>query len=457
MDIIIYFVKENRNMAERYISCDSLKKYEENYKNDCHYKLLTQVLSKTDINNLAYNTNAQIANPHMFSIDIKTMKALNQFGTGRCWLFAAHNVLRELIAKKINVEVLELSQNYTAFWDKFERANYFLMNIIDTANRDIDDREVTFILNTGVQDGGQWDMFVNITEKYGIVPKIVMPETHQSNNSHQMNTILNRNLKRDAIILRNMFKAGESMEAMLNIKDGMMKDIYAFLRSCYGNVPDTFDFEYKDKDNNCHKETNLTPLSFKEKYIGDMLKDYVGIINSPTNDKPYDKLYTVKLLGNVEGVPTVKHFNLELSEFKQMIINQLKDDEVVWFGCDCGKYNDGSINLWDNNTYDYNLVTKLDVDFTKAEQLDYKLSAMDHAMVITGVHLENDKPVRWKIENSWGDGGANSGYHTMSDSWFDKYVYQAVVNKKYFGDKVKLFEQEPIELQPWDPMGTLAN
>lgn len=442
-------------MPEKHISIDTLKKYEENYNNDSHYKLLTQVLSKTDINNLAYNTNAQVKNPHMFSIDIKTMKAPNQFATGRCWLFAAHNVLRELVAKKINVEFLELSQNYTAFWDKFERANYYLINIIDTADKHIDDREVVHIIDTGVQDGGQWDMFVNVTEKYGIVPKSVMPETHQSNNSYQMNNVLNQNLKHNAIILRNMYKSGNSYDEMIEAKTEMMKNIYGFLRSCYGNVPDVFDFEYKDKDDKYHKETGLTPLSFKEKYIGDILQDYAGIINGPTDDKPYDKLYTVKRLGNVEGAPNVKHFNLELSEFKQMIINQLKDGDVVWFGCDCGR-GDSAINLWDNNTYNYKLLTKLNDDFTKAEQLDYKISAMNHAMVITGVHLEDDKPIRWKIQNSWGDGGANSGYHTMSDSWFDMYVYQAVVNKKYFGDKVKLLEQEPIELKPWDPMGTLA-
>jgi Aminopeptidase C len=444
-------------MNNRNISCDTLRQYEENYRNDNHYKLLTQVLSKTDINNLSYNTQAQVPNPHMFSIDIKTMKALNQHGTGRCWLFAAHNVLRERIAEKINVESLELAQNYTAFWDKFERANYFLLNIIDTADRDIDDREFVFILDTGVSDGGQWDMFVNITEKYGIVPKIVMPETHQSNNSNMMNSILNRNIKHDAIILRNMCQAGSPIEDVLEVKDGMMKDIYAFLRSCYGNIPETFDFEYKDKDGNYHKETELTPLSFKEKYIGSMLSDYVGIIHGPTADKPFDTLYTVSRLGNVEECPTVKHFNLDLADFKQMVINQLKDNEIVWFGCDCGKDGDGSINLWDDTIYDYTALTKLSVDFTKAEQLDYKLSAMNHAMVITGVHLDGDKPVRWKIENSWGDGGANGGYHTMSDTWFDKYVYQAVVNKKYFGDKLSLLGKEPVVLKPWDPMGTLAH
>ena len=444
-------------MDKRSISCDTLKQYEENYSNDSHYKLLTQVLSKTDINNLSYNTQAQVPNPHMFSIDIKTMKALNQHGTGRCWLFAAHNVLRERIAEKLNVEFLELSQNYTAFWDKFERANYFLLNIIETADRDVDDREVVFLIDTGVSDGGQWDMFVNVTEKYGIVPKIVMPETHQSNNSGMMNNILNRNLKHDTILLRNMINAGSSMEEVLEVKDGMMKDIYAFLRSCYGNIPSEFDFEYKDKDGNYHKETGLTPLSFKEKYIGSMLDDYVGIIHGPTADKPFDKLYTVSRLGNVEGSPTVKHFNLDLADFKQMVINQLKDNEIVWFGCDCGKDGDGSINLWSDTMYDYTTLTKLDVSFTKAEQLDYKLSAMNHAMVITGVHLDGDKPVRWKIENSWGDGGANGGYHTMSDTWFDKYVYQAVVNKKYLGDKVKLLDEEPIVLKPWDPMGTLAD
>lgn len=439
------------------ISCCDLEKFNNSYENSPNSRLLTNALYKLNINDLAFCGEALNSQNFLFSIDIKTMKSTNQKGSGRCWLFAATNVLREKIAKEKNIEDFELSQSWLAFWDKFERCNYYLESIISTAELPTDDRTVSFILSTGVQDGGQWDMFVNIVNKYGIVPKSAYPETAQSSGTWPMNDQLNRNLKHNAVILRDMFKNNIPVEEIQNTKNNMLEKIYKFLVTCFGAIPKTFNFEGKDKDGNYFIEKDYTPASFKEKYIGNMLSDYISIINGPTADKPYDKLYTVDMLGNVCEAEPVKYLNLELQEFKNLIITQLKDGEIVWFGSDCGKFGERTKNLWDPALYEYEAVTGLDISLTKAQQLDYLNSAMNHAMVITGVHLSDDKPVRWKIQNSWGTDGANEGYYFMSDAWFDDYVYQAVINKKYLDNKKEILESEIIHLKPWDPMGTLAD
>ena len=316
---------------------------------------------------------------------------------------------------------------------------------------------MSFILATGVHDGGQWDMFANIVEKYGVVPKDVYDETFQSCHTANMNHVLNRNLKACAVKLREMARQGACEEAIQSEKQSMLADVYAFLCSCYTEPPKAFDFEYVDKDKAYHLEKGLTPLTFRDKYVGDLLKKTVSIIHAPTADKPYHQTYTVRLLGNVVGGKPVKHLNLTMDEFKAAIIAQMQAGKVVWFGSDVGKFGERERGVWDDQCFDMELLTGLNLTISKADALDYGFSAMNHAMVLTGVQLEDGKPTRWKIENSWGDKNGSKGYYVCSDSWFDQYVYQAAVEKEYLGDLAALSEKEPVVLAPWDPMGTLAD
>lgn len=439
------------------ITAEQLKAYSAQYNADPVRKLATAALSKSEMGDVAFvSAGANLMHPK-FSIDIPTLPVTNQKKSGRCWLFASLNVLREKIAKEKGIADFELSQSYAAFWDKFERANYFCECIIATADKPTDDRVVQHILTTGVHDGGQWDMFVNIAEKYGIVPKDAMGETAQSSNSRDMNNMLNRSLKNAAIHIRAMMKKGVPMKEVDLYKETVLGKVYGFLCSCYGEPPKHFDFEYVDKDGAYHVEKDYTPQSFYEKYIGRDLEKTISIINAPTDDKPYYRTYTVSMLGNVVGGKDVMYLNLPMSEFKELIIKQLKGGNVVWFGSDVGKFGGRAAGLWDDGTFDYELLTGLDLTISKKDGLDYWFSAMNHAMVITGVNLdENGAPTRWKIENSWGNESGHKGYYVCSDTWFDQYVYQAVVTKDILGDKATLLEQKPIVLNPWDPMGSLA-
>ena len=420
-------------------------------------QIATLALGKTDVKSAAWSVGDAFAMAQKFSVSIETLPVANQEASGRCWLFAATNVLRERIAKTLNLEKFELSKSFLAFWDKFERCNYLLENVIDTADRPTDDRNVAFLLTTGVHDGGQWEMFANVVRKYGVVPKDAYGETYQSSHTWPMNSVLNRNLKVCAVRLRGMVRDGASREALQAEKERMLGKIYGFLCSCYTEPPKQFDFEYVDKDKAYHVERDLTPMAFYEKYVGDLLDQTVSVIHAPTADKPYHRTYTVRYLGNVVGGKEVVHLNLEMQELKDAIIRQLQAGKVVWFGSDVGPDGEREKGIWDDRSYNLSLLTGLELDISKADGLDYWLSAMNHAMVLTGVNLVDGRPNRWKIENSWGDKNGEKGYYVCSDSWFDKYVYQAAIEKEYLGELAALAQQAPTMLEAWDPMGTLAD
>ena len=435
---------------------DTLDVWKKRFENDPGRKLARMALSRADINNAAYDAAAGSTLRYTFSVEIPTLPVTNQQSSGRCWLFAAANVLRERIAARLELEQFELSQSYLAFWDKFERANYFIQGILDTADRPLDDRVVSFILTTGVHDGGQWDMFANIVRKYGVVPKSAFDETWQSSHSRQMNHYLNRYLKKCAVKIRDMKNGGESCEAIRAYREEILEKVFSFLCTCYGVPPTEFDFEYTDKNKEYHIMPGMTPASFTEEFVGDYLDSVISVINAPTADKPYGRTFSVKCLGNVVGGRDVKHLNLPMADFKAAVIRQMQAGKVVWFGSDVGKWGDRDNGFWDDAAFDVQLLTGLDLDLSKEDALDTGFSAMNHAMVLTGVDIRDGKPVRWKIENSWGDEKSKKGYYICSDTWFDQYVYQAAIEKEYLGADAEKYAAEPIWLEPWDPMGTLA-
>lgn len=376
-------------------------------------------------------------------------------------MFAALNTMRHSLQAEFKIKDFELSQNYTNFWDKFEKSNYFYENVLKTADLPIGDRKVDFLMTTPQQDGGQWDMLCALIEKYGIVPKSVMPETYNSEKSSELNSVLNLKLRKDAVALRQLVADGVSATDIQVKKDAMLTEVYRMLTYALGAVPTEFDFEYRDDDKNYHIDRNLTPQTFYEKYVGWQLADYVSIINSPTDDKPYNHLYTVEMLGNVVGGREVRHLNLDIDTFKQLAIKQLQAGESVWFGSDVGQSSDRKLGIMDTEIYQQAEMLDMDLSISKGQRLDYGESLMTHAMVITGVDLVEGQPTKWKVENSWGDKVGTKGYFVMSDSWFDEFVYQIVINKRFLPEnlqKVETDEQDkPTVLAPWDPMGALAS
>lgn len=440
------------------ISPEMMQTMQTNLQQKQEANIIKDSIITNGINGTALQNETLISMVNVFSEEIDTGKVANQRQSGRCWIFAALNIFRHEISKRLNLnEDFELSQDYLMFWDKLEQSNYFLEAIIKTADEPLDGRLLAFLLETPQQDGGQWDMLVSLVQKYGVVPKQVMPETYQSGHSRELNSILDAKLRECAITLRNLNEEGKSAKALADTKTEMLSDIYTILAFSLGEPPKTFDFEYRDQAGNFHRENGLTPQTFFKKYAGYDLNNYVSIINAPTDDKPYGKTFTVKFLGNVVGGKPIRYLNVDMKTLKELAIKQLKDDETVWFGCDVARYADRRSGVLDPHLYDYETAFQTHFRFTKAERLDYKESFLTHAMVLTGVNLADGEPNRWKVENSWGEKAGDQGYFVMSDKWMDEYTYQVVVNKKYLTQElIDALDQEPIELEPWDPMGSLA-
>ena len=401
---------------------------------------------------------AAVENIPVFSLDLTKDKVSDQKASGRCWMFAALNTFRHKMIAGFQLEDFELSQAHTFFWDKYEKSNWFLEQVLATADQELTSRKVKFLLDTPQQDGGQWDMVVSLFEKYGVVPKSVYPESISSSNSRELNQILNKLLRQDAQILRELVAEGANSADLQAKKEELLQGVFNFLAMNLGLPPRQFDFSYRDKDNNFHSESGLTPQVFFKKYVDLKLDDYVSIINAPTVDKPYGKSYTVEMLGNVVGSKPVRYLNVEMDRLKELAIAQMQAGETVWFGSDVGQSSNRKAGIMADGMYDF--TSSMDIQLTqdKAGRLDYSESLMTHAMVLTGVDLdENGKAKKWKVENSWGEKVGNKGYFVASDSWMDEYTYQIVVRKEFLTEaELAAYEAEPIVLAPWDPMGALA-
>lgn len=426
----------------------------DNYQKNAKFSAVENAATKNGLLNALENRASHAANLPVFSVDLTNDPVSNQKQSGRCWMFAALNTFRHKILTEFKLENFELSQAYTFFWDKYEKSNWFLEQIIGTSDLEIGDRKLKFLLDVPQQDGGQWDMVVALFQKYGVVPKDIYPESISSSASRELDQYLNKILRQDAQILRDLIQNGVDVAAK---KAELLQEIFNYLAMTLGLPPQKFDFEYRDKDDQFHKFEDITPQAFYEKFVDIKLDDYVSVINAPTADKPYNKSYTVEFLGNVIGALDVRHLNVEMDRFKKLAIAQMQAGETVWFGCDVGQVSNRQDGLLTMDAYDF---SAMDLDFTqdKASRLDYSESLMTHAMVLTGVDLDAaGNSLKWKVENSWGEKVGKKGYFTASDAWMDEYTYQIVVRKEFLtADELAAYEAEPEVLLPWDPMGALA-
>lgn len=396
-----------------------------------------------------------------FDVEVTQGERCNQERSGRCWMFASLNTMRYRIIKKYNLKTFELSQAYPLFWDKLEKSNWFFENVLDTLDEPLDGRLVSYLLADPIGDGGQWDMFKSLVKKYGVVPKEAMPETACSRNTREMDSYLTRYLRGAARRLRESHAAGVAADDLAAMKKEMMGDVYHLLVTCLGEPPASFGVRLRDKDGRLALSGTFTPAAFFDEAVGMDVDDYVSLISAPTADKPFGHTYTVSRLGNVVEDGGVRYLNLPIQRLKECAVAQLREDLPVWFGCDVGQSYLREEGIMDTAALDVDGLFGFPVEgcMDRAERLDYGESLMTHAMVLEGVNLdEAGRPTLWKVENSWGADHGRDGFDTLSDAWFDEYVYQVVVDKKHLTDEERAaYEtEEPRVLAPWDPMGSLA-
>ena len=418
---------------------------------------IQNAVSMNSVSSIGLNSTVVNNNPYIFNNQIDFgLPITNQKSSGRCWLFATCNLIRTMTYQNWSeefgkIEDFEISQSYLYFWDKLERYHRNLRYFIDILKLEKDqDRYKYQLFQDPMGDGGQWDMAKEIVKKYGIVPKQVYPDTHHSKSSREMNKILTKQLKSDFSVLENTDE--QVIEQVIVL---MMNRVYKMLVSFLGKPPVNFDWTFKNKDSKIFTFHDMTPLSFLEKtqFKPD---DWVSIINDQRKENPYNKYYQVKYLGNVFD-KHVGWINLNMDRINQLTKNSIDDKMPVWFGCDVGSEWDRNSGVQDPNIINHKDVLGLETVQDKEARLRTFSSLPNHAMLITGYHDENKNVKRWKVENSWGKSSGTDGFLLMTNKWMDEYVFQVLINKKHLTDEEnKLLSSEPSDIEPWDPLGTLA-
>jgi bleomycin hydrolase len=452
------------------LTSDQVERFAKRVEADPTAKMMQNALAGTDVDKVVLDHARKLSIPRSMSHHLDDWEPTDQKQSGRCWMFAGLNLLRVGVAARLGVKEFEFSQSYLQFWDKLEKANHWLESILATADRDVDDRTVAHLLASPAEGGGQWNMFLALVAKHGLVPKEVMPETESSSKTSKLNRDISAVLRRAAQDLRSRQAGGAASEELAVAKEDVLAAVHRMLCLHLGTPPTSFVWQWRDSDKVFHRDGELTPREFVERYVTLPSEDYVCLVHDPRSSSPFGRTFTVEHLGNVVGAPQVVYLNVEMSVIKRLTAEALvgsadRPAEPVWFGCDVGQMLDGSLGLWHASLYDYDELygtQDLGPVLSKSDRLYHHGTAMTHAMLLTGVNLVDGPggasvPTRWRVENSWGTEKADKGFWTMDDSWFDEYVFEVAVPRSALPEELRdAFDQEPIVLPAWDPMGALA-
>ena len=368
-------------------------------------------------------------------------------------MFSSLNLFRPMAMKKFNLAEFEFSESYLYFYDLLEKANLFLNNMESSANLPIDDQKVKWYLRSPVDDGGQWINFVNLANKYGLVPKEAMGETNSSENTSLLTKFINTKLREDALEIRDLKNIKVDPKKLASRKTEMLSEIYRMLALNLNEPPTEFHWRFKDKDKKIADVKTYTPQSFMAEVFGDTkLQDYVMIMNDPS--RPFWKHYEVENYRNTAEGNNWHYVNLPNDVIKEFCIASIKNNEALYASCDVGKQLRRDVGILDVDNFDYESVYGVKFGMNKAQRIETGESGSSHGMALIAVDVDaQQKPVKWQFENSWGPTACDKGYLTFTDAWFNEYMFRFVVNKKYLTAKVlEIYGQKPEMLPPWDPM-----
>ncbi len=414
---------------------------------------ITNALSNGDVKSLTLNRENLSVTDHHFKYKVKVNGITDQKKSGRCWMFTGLNILRPKIIDKYQLEGFEFSTSYLYFYDILEKSNLFLQEIINTAHLPMDNKRVEWLFRSPVGDGGVWNSLANLVEKYGAVSKQAMPESKNSENTSMMIRIIRRKLREQGLELRQLNVNNQKKEKMLQRKDEMLSDIYHILALNLGKPPVEFEYRFVDKDGNIGENKTYTPRSFiKECLPVIKFDEYVMLMNDPS--RPYYQLYEIDMDRNVLEGRNWKYINMPNKEIKEFALASIKANEAMYSSCDVGKQLNKNTGTLDVNNYDYESLYGISFNMDKKARIITRESGSSHGMALMAVDVdENEKPVKWQVENSWGKDAGHNGYLTITDEWFDEYFFRVVVLKKFIDSKtLKILDQKPILLPPWDPM-----
>lgn len=450
---------------EKHVACnDTVNDINPDFINECKdefYSDPTNVISRNavvSIGSMLATTNSNHLNTidHIFinSIKKRHLKATNQGRTGRCWMFSGLNMFRHSVINALSLDNFEFSETYLFFWDKMERSNRYLRWFINHPNVKPEDDAFKFIIDEYTSDGGWWNMFSNLVTKYGLVPKSAMKETFQSEDSDDMNQILNTCLQSCANhIHKNKNMTNDDIE---EIRTETMKQIYSILVKFLGEPPKKFRWSYTNDEGESTIITDLEPKSFKNMVIpGVNLDDFVVLTHLP-GKLTEKKIYEVKYTNNIYEGDNFKFLNLPMKELAKYTSKSILAGFPVWFAADVSKDFNPYHSTLDDQLTDDSKVFGHNHSFNKQDKITFHNLSANHAMLLVGINVdEKNKPEAWQVENSWGywdhETPGDDGFLYMSHSWFKQNVMQVVVHKNYLSRTIKkLLKQKPIVLNPWD-------
>ena len=415
---------------------------------------IANAIAANSIDNLAQNRNNAAELDTYFSIETPKQTITDQKSSGRCWMFSGMNVLRANFAKRTDSLRVEFSQAYLFFYDQLEKANLFLQGVIDTGKKPIDDQRVQFFFKNPINDGGTFCGVADLAEKYGLVPKQVMPESYSSDNTSRMARLISSRLREDGLQRRKMVADGKKAADIEKAKTEMLSTVYRMLALTIGEPPTQFTYAHRNKDGKAVGEPKTyTPQEFFKEVVGDKLNGtFIMVMNDPR--RPYYKTYEVELDRHTYDGHNWKYLNLPMDDIEQMAIASLKDGRKLYSSYDVGKMLDRKRGYGDTENFDYGSLMGTTFGMNKAERISTFDSGSTHAMTLTAVDLDaNGKAKKWKVENSWGASWGQQGCMIMSDRWFREYMFRLVVDKKYVSEELlKLNEQKPIMVMPEDPL-----
>ncbi len=436
------------------VSMDQLQQIKKSYnKNDAATKAATNALTNNEIKKVTLNRNNLSAIDHNFTYKVEVKGISNQKSSGRCWMFTSMNVLRPMVIDKYKLSEFEFSHNYLYFWDIFEKANLYLETQIKYADQATSNKYVERLFKSPINDGGVWNSFTNLADKYGVIPKEMMPETYSSENTRWMIKLINRKLREDGLVLRDMHAKNTKYKELESKKFEMLGDIYRMLAINLGEPPTEFTYRFVDKDNKLGAKTTYTPKSFMTEVLGEIdFTEYVMLMNDPTRE--FNKMYEIEYDRNVmEGINWT-YLNLTNTEIKKFAIESIKNNKAMYASCDVGKQMNGDLGYSDIDNYDFESIYGVEFGMNKTQRIQSFESGSSHGMALIAVDVdENEKPTLWQFENSWGTSSGHNGYLTFTDEWFNEYMFRVVVKKEFIDEAtLKLLNQKPIMLPPWDPM-----
>lgn len=435
------------------ISLEQIKMFSKKYNEDTQNKVIERNITEKGLEVACINEEVIKENEPIFNIELPDCKRQDQTQSHRCWIYASLNMLKHNIAKNLNIDIneLDLSTNYIAFFDRLEKANRAYENAINLKNLDLDYINKENIFRYAANEGGRWEYFVAIISKYGLVPRSIMPDTFETNNWEKLERIFTEKIQKDILKLLKLKEKSVNIDELRRVKESFIEENYSILSKILGEPKYEFTYEYKDINNEEQKIENITPLQFKERFLSLKVEDFVSIENMPMYNKEYYKIYKKKYIGGVMGKGHAQFLNLPIYEIKELVIKQLKDSIPVYMGVNVTKFKDDKSGVLDTRLYNYKEMLGLE-PLTKEEALNMYNIRYHHAMIFCGVHLVDNKPIRWKIEDSYGNKEKFNGYYIMNDNYFNEFVINVIIDKKYLNEKqLNALKQEPIEIEGEEP------